>query len=442
MLAKAPQGRAASRGRRGRLLTAAVLLVLALPMLTFGSGTTAAGGSITTPPFALVDAGSLTLRTGAVNDVVRRDAADAVVSTQAINVGGNCVISTTPTLLSIATGRGSPGYNTGTIGDRTSGSGGQGTGCGLVEAGGSLTLGLGTDVADLEISSFALDVETRKNLVLVLDAYLDGRATSRYELRTGTSIVAGEGSTEPGSEIFNCNAAVSSNPNAGDRDNCRFAGSVLADRLVLTATIGEFGLSGGASGGATQPSVLELTDIDGLLDCQSRPNSGDFDLAEGGDGTPAVGLVRKDNLDPDEPCELVPVDLRTASGPTGATVEFLADKLGQVSAAYTLEIEWTPEEAQEPIQYTTIEFADGNPVDVKLCLGTPVFDPVTGAFEGIAELLDDDPTNDGVVPDDEPTLEGRQHACYFERHVELVGAGEITISEGIYLVGDALFTRR
>ena len=222
--------------------------------------------------------------------------------------------------------KGTLGINSGTIGDRTKGSG---TDCGLVEAGGALTITLGSQIPNLEMSSFAFDIESRKNLKLVLTASLGGATTATYELRTGTSVVPGQGSTTPGSDIFNCNAGSSSDPNAADRDNCRFTGNVLADKLVLTAVVGEMGLSGGASGGATQPSVIELTDIDGLLDCESQPNNGDFDLTEGGNGTPEVGIVRKENLNDEEPCELIPVDLRSSVDNGVPQFEFLKDLTDQ-----------------------------------------------------------------------------------------------------------------
>ena len=274
----------------------AAALAVAVPMVLSSGDGTAGGATITTPPFELVDAGSLTLRTGTTNNVVRRAPNDSILSTQTITAASSCAVSTTPTLLRIVPSKGTLGMNSGTLGDRTKGSG---TDCGLVEAGGALTITLGSQIPNLEMSSFAFDIESRKNLKLVLTASLGGATTATYELRTGTSVVPGQGSTTPGSEIFNCNAGSSSDPNAADRDNCRFTGNALADKLVLTAVVGELGLSGGASGGATQPSVIELTDIDGLLDCESQPNNGDFDLTEGGNGTPEVGIIRKENLNDD-----------------------------------------------------------------------------------------------------------------------------------------------
>jgi len=250
----------------------------------------------------------------------------------------------------------------------------------------------------------------------------------------GSSIVPGQGSTTPGSPVFNCNPGSSSDPNAADRDNCRFTGNVLADQLVLVATLGEFGLSGGSSGGASQPSIIELTNVDGFLDCESQPNSGSFDLSEGGDGTPAVGIVRKDNLDPDEACALVPVDLTTRVTGAGAEVEFRKDLTGQTSAAFTLDVVWTLEGAQNPPPPTRFEFVEGQPFDLELCVGTPVYDQ--GTFEGIAELLDGDPGNDSVVPDLDVSQPGRQYSCYFDQTTTLVGNGTVQLAQKIYLVGD------
>jgi hypothetical protein len=421
---------------RGLAFVAALATSLAVVVpLVLNSGADPAGGAITTPPFQLSNAGSLTLTTttGTTNNVVRRDAANNVVATQAISATGSCALSTNPTLLAFTTTKGSPGLNKGTIGDKT---GGSGTDCGLVEAGGSLSMALGSQVSNLEMRSFALDVETRKNLKLVLTASLDGSPTSTYELRTGASVVAGQGSTTPGSSIFNCNAGSSSDPNAADRDNCRFSGNVLADKLELKVLVGEVGLSGGASGGVTTPSQIQLTDVDGFLDCESQPNDGDFDLTEGGNTTPEVGIVRKENLDPNEPCELIPVDLNTSVQAGKPQVQFLKDLTGQTSAAFTMDVTWPSEAAQNPPPPTQFEFVDGQPVELKLCVGTPVYNSTTGVFDGIGELLDTNTANDSVVPDLVSSLPGKQYSCYYHQETDLVAKDRVKLNQQIYIIGD------
>jgi hypothetical protein len=421
------------RKRLGRWRTLVALCAVAVAGLLISSASRdVAGGAITTPPFQLTDAGSLTLTTGATNKIERHNAANALVSTQAINVAGSCAISTTPTLLDIKTRLGVPGLNTGTLGDKTKGSG---TDCGLVEAGGDMTLTLGDDVDDLTIRSFALDIETRKNLKLVLTAKWRGTTTATYQLRSGTSITPG-GSSTPGSLVFDCNGGASSDPNAADRDNCRFSGNVLATQLVLRADVGEFGLAGGAAGGTTQPSVLELTQFDGLLDCESKPNSGDFDLSEGSGANPVVGVVRKDNLSAAEPCQLIPVDLQTSVVGGVPTVKFSKDLTNQLSAAFTIDVKWPTENVQDPPPLTQFEFVDGNPISLKHCVGTPVYDS-GGQFDGIAELLDTNTSNDSVVPDLEPTaMPGKQYACYYSQDDDLVANGKMQLRQGIYLIGD------
>jgi len=426
------------RARRARLVAVFTAAIAIGASMLVGSGGGVAGGAITTPPFQLKDVGSLTLATGATNNVVRRDASNVVLSTQTLSGGGSCSLSTTPTLLAFATTKGVPGLTSGTIGDKTKGSG---TDCGLVEAGGSVSIKLGSQISTLEMRSFALDIETRKNLKLVLTASLGGVTTATFELRTGSSIVAGQGSTTPGSAIFNCNGASSSDPNAADRDNCRFSGNVLADKLVLTTVVGEAGLSGGASGGVSQPSVIGLTDIDGLLDCESTPNHGDFDLSEGGNGTPEVGLVRKDNLDPNQPCQLIPVDLNTSIQNGDPQVQFLKDLTSQSSAAFTMDVTWPFEASQNPPPPTQFQFVDGHDIELQLCAGTPVYDPTTGAFEGPSELLDSDPSNDAVIPDQEPSLPGRQYSCYYFQTTSLVGNGTVELFQQIYVIGDYISHR-
>jgi hypothetical protein len=422
------------RARRWRLAGFVVALAaLATPFL-ISSGGEVAGGAVTTPPFNLPDKGTLTLTTGTTNNVVRRDASGVTVgAAQSLSGGSTCALATTPTLLAFATAKGGPGITGGNIGDRTKGNG---TDCGLVEAGGSLTLTLGSSISTLEMKSFAFDLETRKNLKLVLKAYLQNTLQSTYEMRTGTSIVAGQGSTTPGSTIFNCNAAVSSDPNAGDRDNCRFSGNVLADKLVLSVSVGEMGLSGGAAGGVTRPSVIQLTDIDGLLDCQSQPNNGDFDLTEGGtNGTPTAGIIRLDNLDPNQPCQLVPADLNTSVDNGAPTVQFQKDLTQQSSAAFTLDVKWPAEAAQNPPPPTNFEFVAGQPVELQLCVGTPVYN-ASGQFEGIQELLNDPSNSSGLIPDQAPTLDGLQYSCYFHQTTDLVGNGQVQLEQGIYIIGD------
>jgi hypothetical protein len=427
------------RARRWRLAGFVVALAaLATPFL-ISSGGEVAGGAVTTPPFNLPDKGTLTLTTAtstsaSANNVVQRDAANTVLATQTLSSTSNCKLNTTPTLLNIATAPGSPGLNAGNIGDINAG---PGTSCGLVEAGGTMTLTLGTQLAStLQMKSFAFDIETRKNLKLVVNAYFQGTLQSTYEMRTGTSIVAGQGSTIPGSTVFNCNAAVSSNPNAGDKDNCRFSGAVLADKLVLKTVVGEMALSGGAAGGVTTPSVIQLTHVDALLDCQSQPNGGDFDLTEGGtNGTPLAGITRLDNLDPNQPCQLIPADLNTSVDNGTPNVKFQKDLTQQSSAVFTADVKWPVEAAQNPPPPTKFSFVDGTDLDLQLCIGTPVYN-ASGHFEGLQELLNDPSNSSGFFPDQAPTLPGLQYSCYFHQTTNLVGNGQVQVEQGIYIVGD------
>ena len=435
--------RGASRMRKQwrRALFVAMAAALLVPVTTLiGNGGAASGGTITTPPFALPDKGTLTVTTTktvstTANTVARRDSVangSGVLATQTFGPS-NCVLTTTPTLLGFGTTKGVPGMFGGDIGDKDK-PGSCGTGSGLVESGGTLTLSLGSTIADLEISHFALDIETRKNVKITLTAKLDGVVTSTYFLRSGTSIVAGQGSTTPGSEIFNCNSQSSSNPNSGDSDNCRWIGDVLADSLTLTSTLGEFAVNGGSDGGVSQPSVLNLTDVDGLLDCQSQPNNGGYTLTEGGGTTPEVGIIRKDNLN-SEPCELIPVDLQTSSSGGVNTLDFLKDLTTQQSAAFTMDVTWPNEGAQNPPPPTQFQFVDGGATfNLELCLGTPVYDG-NGNFVGIAELLDTDTGNDAVF-DLVPTLDGVQYLCYYHQETQLVSNGTVQLFQQLYLVGD------
>jgi hypothetical protein len=425
-----PQHTRLSWRARGAASFGALALGLAVMVpLALNSSAEPAGGAVTTPS-ELRDEGSLVLTTDQTRSVVRRDAANNVVSTQKVAGSVTCALSTTAAnskLLGFATTNGVPGLAFGTIGDKT---GGTGADCGLVEVGGSLSLTLGSDITNLEMRSFALEIDTSTNLRVVLTASLDGVTTSTYELRTGTRIMPGVGSTTPGSQIYNCIPQATSGPNARDADDCRFIGNVLADKLVLRTAVGTMGLRGTS----TWPSEIGLTDTDGFLDCES--NNGDSDATEGGNGTPEVALVRKDNLDSNQPCKPIPFDLRSSVESGSPQLEFLKELGSQTSAAFTLDVSWPFEAAQNPPPPTQFEFVAGEPITLESCVGTPVYNSETGAFDGIGELLDDDPTNDSEVPDQAESLPGKQYSCYFHSESNVVGNGTIALEQGIYLIGD------
>ena len=79
---------------------------------------------------------------------------------------------------------------------------------------------------------------------------------------------------------------------------------------------------------------------------------------------------------------------------------------------------------------------------MELCVGTPVYDPTTGgdprtrAYEGISELLDTNPSNDGVVPDQAASLPGKQYACYYYQETRLPENGTVELFQRIYIIGD------
>ena len=100
-------------------------------------------------------------------------------------------------------------------------------------------------------------------------------------------------------------------------------------------------------------------------------------------------------------------------------MQFSKDLTAQTSAAFTMDVTWTLEGAQNPPPPTQFEFVDGQPLNLELCLGTPVYD-ANGNFSGIAELLDNDPSNDSVIPDQAPSLPGLQYSCYYHQDTSLV----------------------
>ena len=74
-------------------------------------------------------------------------------------------------------------------------------------------------------------------------------------------------------------------------------------------------------------------------------------------------------------------------------------------------------------------------MNLELCVGTPVYD-ANGNFSGIAELLDNDPSNDSVIPDQASSLPGLQYSCYYHQDTRLVANDAVRLFQQLYIVGD------
>ena len=200
-----------------------------------------------------------------------------------------------------------PGINDHGLGVKSGGA--QGVACGRVdtteELHVSLLHGASLPLDGLEVAEAHLDIEVKQSAEVIITTYFGSTELETFTLRTGDSIIDGEGSEPYDMEkaivistsdapITNCRQRSDSGPDAGAADNCRWIleDVIPFDSFVMTAGLGEFSLEGGTDGTAAATPDIEseygsdslffLTDIDGILDCGDMVSTGDgFTAPEG-----------------------------------------------------------------------------------------------------------------------------------------------------------------
>ena len=337
-------------------------------------------------------------------------------------------IGDAPTLLGFAAGvptSNQPGFAYDAIGVFGGGGGStaRGVDCSRVGANESLTLSLVGSLSGRIAYRSELDIEVKQSARILATASAGGSSTT-WELRSGASIVSGQGSTVPGSPIFNCNAASDSGSDSGPNDNCRWTIPGVWDSLELRTLAGEWSLEGGADFGSNafaNNSLFFLTRASGILDC------GDTTITAGGGGSALVSGSRLANAG-GSACVPIPYLLES----TGNNVSFLKDLLGQTDAAVVFDITWTIENAMSlPAIPLSFHSFDGVTFfDLDVCVGTPSFD-TSGNLTGLSG-----------VPDLDPSLPGNQYACVSTQQVDYVDTDTIEVRQRIYLEGDWTAGRR
>jgi hypothetical protein len=272
-------------------------------------------------------------------------------------------------------------------------SGSSGTPCGRFDANlnQTLTVALGQTTQDkvgdnTVFYRLELDIETKKSLsvdleVLVADGSGGFAVFDTYTLRSGSSVIAGQGSIEPGSKIFNCNAQSDSGPDAGALDNCRWEIDALGHGFRLRPTAGEGSLEGGSDTGIF--SKIFLTEaVIGVLGCgveSTVPLGEDTTTIGDGQQTAQCTVTRIDPSEVGGTCE-EPVSyiFRNLGGGTEGCD--LTKPEGEQLAA-SIKIKFPPE-ITAPLgaeELTQIAFSDGNggsvPFTPERCIGTVVADP-------------------------------------------------------------------
>jgi hypothetical protein len=432
----APRARSPSAG----LIGAASALMFAL----FAYQASAA------PPSGLPDRGVLRLQLG--GGAPRQFLHEPSGSTQSILLSGKCGLTLgSPSLatLTAAGGLASMGLGPDSIGVFD---GPKGVACYRITAsiGESVTFGLGAyTTQSIDANAFyrlELDIEVKQNAAFLLEILIDSTVTERFYLRSGTSIIAGEGSTAPGSPIFNCTAQSDSGPDAGARDNCRWVVDALGQKFRLIPLVGEGSLEGGGDFGTAayaNNSLAYLTEAAiGALGCDNTPvpqstttptigdgtNDAQCTITRidpsgiGGSCTTAIGYVLR-NIGVFEGCEL----LKTPGEQLAASADILFPPEPRTALGL---------EPLTTIVFSTPSGAPYSPVFTpQRCTGTVVLD--SNGERTILEVL-----SGGTVGYDHVPGGFRDWACILDNVTEYLGADQMQIRQTILFWGDIEIRRQ
>ncbi|MEX0783520.1 MAG: hypothetical protein WD557_12790 [Dehalococcoidia bacterium] len=258
---------------------------------------------------------------------------------------------------------------------------------GRIDPGESLTLTLAGGLAAKEVTYAELDIEAKFGGVLAVKMY--------------------HNTTQVGSDSIDTSEAPDSSPDNGATDNIRLVlqPDMPFNKLVLTAVSGAFSLDGGGDGTEPGPlgddlltndSVFQLTDIDFLSCGETAP------LTE---GSYQISYTRGNNVST-TPCtdKVFVLDVTTVGGNQGVQFGLWG---GDPDATFTGSITWPPEPAAIPLRWTQIDFGDG-PQDIEWCGGTLAA----------------------------PSLPLGEQWCLVTHHAEIVGGGQVRVTETYYGQGD------
>lgn len=434
-------------GRWAPIFGATVVVAAVLAAI---SGPTSAAAARPTPPTGYAAAGVLRLSTGATDRVVWQSEptagqpAGATLGTQNLSERRCLLTSDGPdTLLSFSAGtrpaglvKDSIGVFGGSLSDPV-GSTSRGVPCSRVEAGGeALTLELAGKVDEKLVHRVDLDVEVKSGAKIVATLFRGTTAAGRFELRSGSSIVAGQGSATPGTAIFNCSARSDSGPDSGAQDNCRFAFDGLFDQVTLTAASGSFSLEGGADATTLAPSTFYLAEDapTGTVTCPSDETPGLTSelVPQEGAGYSVTGY-RSEDADGRPVCTPIDYDLTF----DGSTLQFTKRGPLNPNATFVFNTTFLPEPTGTsggtfglpPTRHVFDNDPTSTVFDLLGCKGTPQYDG-DGNFTGIANIL----TTPGF--DLVPGAPGVQYACVFDEGTRLVGSGTAQLTQGVFLIGD------
>jgi hypothetical protein len=300
----------------------------------------------------------------------------------------------------------------------------------------AVTLALAGELDGGLVHRAELDIEVKAGAKVVATLFHGTTAAGSFQLRSGSSIVGGQGSTTPGSAIFNCGAQSDSGPDAGAKDNCRWVFNGLFDKVMLTAAAGSFSLEGGSDALDLAPSTFFLAETapTGTVTCPSdeAPGLPSALVPQTGEDYAVTGS-RGEDADGRDVC--VPVDYDLTFD--GTTLEFTKRGPLNPNATFLFQTTFSPEAIGSgggtfglaPTRHRFDNDPTSTVFDLEGCQGTPTYDD-DGEFSGIADVL----TAPGF--DLVPGAPGVQYACVYDESTELVGPGQVQLTQGVYLIGD------
>jgi hypothetical protein len=265
-----------------------------------------------------------------------------------------------------------------------------------------------------------------------------------FRLETGLSAVTPEGENVIGGKtviVAHCKAGVSdSSPDVSA--DCKWSFEGNYDEITFTTgAVGEWSFAGGS-----EPSVLELVEFDGILDCSTSKFTGFV-----GDGITAPGVqgYRLNNTDAST-CVAIPYTLdsscSTVAGRKVCQADFRYDGLGQDQyLAFWFSFVWPLESFPASINdvpLTNVVFSSGTSTTLDVCPGT------TATYSGgsLVSLT-------GLTADDDvdPLLDGVQAVCLTGRSFKQLPDPNSTtttplpdkaaIGEEVYIQGDIFLGR-
>jgi hypothetical protein len=446
------------RARAVTRITAGAWLALAA-LQASATGTPPPPPPPVVPPLGLPDKGVLRLQLGTSVQANGLHAPPRFIHEPSLltqSIGGTCALTLggpySLATLTATGGSGVPGRGRDSIGvvDSTS------WGCGQINASGgeALTVGLGADIAAqplIDANSFyhlELDMEVRRNAEFVLQILIDGTVSDQYRLRTGTSIVAGQGSSLPGSpdHIFNCKV-YDDRDDDEDAPHCRWIVDALGKAFTLAAVTGSGSLDGGGDfryNAYPNNTLIYLTKGEiGTLGCNSSQVPQGTKTNTIGDGvtTPQCGVSRVDPTGFGGSCSApIAYVLRSTAGTGGKACSINKTPGDQLAASVDITFPPEPSTVLGGEALTQIQFnaAPGVlvPFTPQRCIGTLATDH--NGNPTIAEVLSV-PT---FVPDVVTATPQKDWACILENEQDFLGTGLMQIRQRILFWGDIQFSRQ